>query len=78
MSGVDLAYKYLQALASDQFLNFTQEVLRQYARTVELWMVGERVILTDDPENIKAILKDQVRSERDILWLRKKTLTQLL
>lgn len=66
MPGVDLAYKCSQALASDQFLEFAQELLHQYARTVELWMVGERIILTDDPENIKAILKDQVCSERDI------------
>ena len=37
-------------------------MLEEYNHTVELRMLGTRLVMTDDPENIKAIQDTQVLS----------------
>jgi hypothetical protein len=48
--------KFIHKYYHNRFFEFTQEFLEVPGRTVELVMVGQRMVVTDDPENIKAIM----------------------
>jgi hypothetical protein len=41
-----------------------KSLLEKYNHTMELRMLGQRLVVTDDPENIKAIQDTQVRFSR--------------
>ena len=49
-----------KAVRTHRFYHWTKEMLEDYNHTMELRMVGQQLIMTDDPENIKAIQDTQV------------------
>lgn len=57
--GVDIAIGMFRAFAKYRFWHWTKHLLDQNNHTLEVRMLGARMILTDDPENIKAILDTQ-------------------
>jgi cytochrome P450 len=60
--GIDLVYALLTALMSHRNIEWYLETLEKGGgHTVEASLGGERVIFTDDPENIKAVLATQFR-----------------
>ena len=61
-AGLDLVFKSTSALVSHQFFPFVRDLLIRHGRTAELHMMGVRVILTDEAENVRAILMNQVYS----------------
>lgn len=42
------------------FVEWTRQLLIENNHTVELHMLGTKLLLTDDPENIKAVQDTQV------------------
>jgi hypothetical protein len=61
---LDLAYSIIKAALDDRMYEFWEHTFRNYSRngcyTIESG-IGERVIMTADPENIKAILATQFK-----------------
>jgi hypothetical protein len=57
---MDLMVSAFRHLTSFQFFEWTREILQVPGRTVELHMMGTRLILTDEPDNVKAIMSTQV------------------
>jgi cytochrome P450 len=49
----------LKAFRSHKFHIWSQDLLTKHNHTVELRMFGEKLVLTDDPENIRAIQETQ-------------------
>ena len=43
------------------FFEWTRQLFNNHGRTVVLNMIGRKLLLTDDPENTKAILSSNVR-----------------
>ncbi|KAF2195748.1 cytochrome P450 52A11 [Zopfia rhizophila CBS 207.26] len=61
--GIDMLYKVVKYLLADKNLELWYEMFEKYGRggwTIEAG-TGERVILTADPENVKAILATQFK-----------------
>lgn len=56
MTFIDL----FRAFRNHKFHLWTQRHLAQHNHTMELRMFGQKLVMTDDPENIKAILETQV------------------
>ncbi|KAI9774067.1 MAG: hypothetical protein M1840_005160 [Geoglossum simile] len=54
--GLDLGMKVIRRVLSHEFFELTQEFLDIPGRTVEIHMMGNEMILTDEPENIRAIM----------------------
>jgi hypothetical protein len=50
----------IRRLTAFQLFEWTREILEVPGRTVELYMMGTRLVLTDEPENLKAIMSTQV------------------
>lgn len=50
----------LQAVRSHKFHLWSESLLKRHNHTIELRMFGEKLVMTDDPENIKAIQETQV------------------
>ncbi|GAG55386.1 unnamed protein product [marine sediment metagenome] len=61
---LDLAYRIIKAAIDDKMYEFWLNTFQTYSRndcyTIETG-IGERVIMTADPENIKAILATQFK-----------------
>lgn len=53
-----------KAFRSHRFHLWSQRLLEKNNHTMELQMFGEKLVMTDDPENIKAIMDTQVSSYR--------------
>ncbi len=49
-----------KAVKKHRFYHWTKGMLEDYNHTMELRMLGTRLVMTDDPENIKAIQDTQV------------------
>lgn len=56
-----------KAFRSHKFHLWSQRLLEKNNHTMELQMFGEKLVMTDDPENIKAIMDTQVSSYRAIM-----------
>ncbi|KAK8011012.1 cytochrome P450 [Apiospora arundinis] len=54
--GLDLALEATQHMLADNFIEWTDKLLHNKGRTVELRMLGARIVLTDHSENIKAVM----------------------
>lgn len=60
-TGMDLAYTSLKEMNANHYFEYTREFLNHTAgRTVEFNMLGNRMIMTDNPENIKEMMHTQV------------------
>ncbi|KAH7009161.1 cytochrome P450 [Macrophomina phaseolina] len=57
--GLDLAFLSLYHLANNTFVEWSTGLMDKFGRTIEMNMPGGRVIITDDPENIRAIQSSQ-------------------
>lgn len=58
--GLDVIWETVQYALRNENMELWQDRFRQLkTNTVETTLLGERIILTDDPENIKAILASQ-------------------
>ena len=51
-----------KAFRSHKFHIWNQHLLEKHNHTMELRMFGEKLVMTDDPENIKAIQETLVYS----------------
>lgn len=49
-----------RSLASHRFYHWTKDLLKEHNHTAELRLLGQSLLLTDDPENIKAVQDTQV------------------
>ena len=49
-----------KAVRSHKFHLWSQRLLEKHNHTMELHMFGEKLVMTDDPENIRAIQETQV------------------
>lgn len=47
-------------MLADNFIEWTDKLLHNKGRTVELRMLGARIVLTDHSENIKAVMSTKV------------------
>ncbi|KAH7333355.1 cytochrome P450 [Rhexocercosporidium sp. MPI-PUGE-AT-0058] len=56
---IDLAISGMISLATHQFFEWTRTLFDTYGSTVEVNAMGMKVLLTEDPENIKAIQMTQ-------------------
>lgn len=65
--GLNLFIGMLRAVRSHKFHLWTQSLLEKHNHTMELRMFGEKLVMTDDPENIKAMQDTQVFSHRQLL-----------
>jgi hypothetical protein len=54
-------YRAFQHMRNHNLYEWTNEILQVPGRTVELNLMGSRMILTDNPENVKTIMSTQVR-----------------
>jgi len=52
----------LKAVKNHKFHLWSQHLLEKHNHTIELRMFGEKLVMTDDPENIRAIQETQVFS----------------
>ncbi|RYP30872.1 hypothetical protein DL767_006004 [Monosporascus sp. MG133] len=57
--GLNLFIDMLKAVRSHKFHLWSQRLLEEHNHTMELRMFGEKLVMTDDPENIKAIQETQ-------------------
>jgi hypothetical protein len=60
--GLDLTVSLIRSLINFQLIEWTREILKDAGHTVELHLIGTRLLMTDDPENFKAIMSTQVMS----------------
>jgi hypothetical protein len=60
ISGLNFVVSMFRAILGHKFLDWTQHLLNNNNHTVELNMLGASLLLTDDPENIKAVQDTQV------------------
>lgn len=57
--GLNLFIGMLKAVKSHIFHLWSQHLLEKHNHTIELRMFGEKLVMTDDPENIRAIQETQ-------------------
>jgi hypothetical protein len=60
MKGLDLGIKTIRRILSHEFFELTQEFLDVPGHTVEVRMMGNEMIMTDEPENIRAVMSTNV------------------
>lgn len=58
-------YRAFQHMRNHTLYEWTNEILQVPGRTIELNLMGSRMVLTDHPENVKTIMSTQVRLEFD-------------
>ena len=58
--GIDLFATAVSRLIRHDFFAWTRQILDVPGRTVSLGMCGISLVITDDPENIKAVLSTKV------------------
>ena len=63
--GLDLMWRVVSHLRSCTFFDYTREILDVPGHTVQLNMLGGKTVLTDEPENIKAVMLTQVCYSED-------------
>src|SRR5215469_14166055 len=59
-SGLDLMWRVVSHMRSCTFFEYTREILDVPGHTVQLNMLGGRLVLTDEPENVKAVMLTKV------------------
>lgn len=59
-TGIDLALSGMLSLSNHQFFEWTRSMFDKYGSTVEVNAMGMKVLVTEDPENIRAIQMTQV------------------
>ena len=59
-AGLDLVWHLVWRLWQYDFVNYGWEILNVPGRTVELNLLGRRIIVTDNSKNIKAVMLSQV------------------
>ena len=64
-SGLDLMWRVVSRMRSCTFFEYTREILDVPGRTVQLNMLGGGLVLTDEPENIKAVMLTKVSYPED-------------
>ncbi|KOS22570.1 Cytochrome P450 52A4 [Escovopsis weberi] len=57
--GLNIVIPMFRAVASHRFYHWAKDLLKKHNHTAELRILGESLILTDDPENIQAIQDTQ-------------------
>jgi hypothetical protein len=57
--GLDLLWKLTKALQNHTFLETTRELLQQEYNTIEYLVLGNKAIVTIEPENVKTILSSK-------------------
>ncbi|KAH8698215.1 cytochrome P450 [Phaeosphaeriaceae sp. PMI808] len=57
--GLNFVVSMFRAILTHKFVDWTQDILNNNHHTVELHMLGASLLLTDDPENIKAVQDTQ-------------------
>jgi hypothetical protein len=60
---MDTLYKLVRNMRQDTFFEFTRQVLDTPGRTVELDVLGRRLLMTDHVDNIKAVQFTQVKKD---------------
>lgn len=58
-------WRVVSHMRSCTFFEFTREILDVPGRTVQLNMLGGGLVLTDEPENIKAVMLTKVNYSKD-------------
>jgi hypothetical protein len=53
-------WRVVSRMRNCTFFEYTREILDVPGRTVQLNMLGDRLVLTDEPENIKAVMFTKV------------------
>ena len=59
-AGIDLLVTAINKLVNNDFFAWSREILDNPGRTVSLNMLGVNVLVTDEPENTKAVLSTKV------------------
>ncbi|KAK5997935.1 Cytochrome P450 monooxygenase ascH [Cladobotryum mycophilum] len=57
--GLNIIIPMFIAVLKHRFYHWTKDLLQKHNHTAELRMLGQKLVLTDDPENIKAIQDTQ-------------------
>lgn len=68
--GLDLILKIWKKLATNQFIEYAREILSVPGHTVSVPVLNMPLIVTEDTENIKAVMSTQVRIFRCRLNMR--------
>lgn len=58
-------YRAFQHIRNHTLYEWTNEILQVPGRTIELNLMGSRMVLTDHPENVKTIMSTKVRFNFD-------------
>jgi hypothetical protein len=58
-------WRVVSRMRNCTFFEYTREILDVPGRTVQLNMLGGRLVLTDEPENIKAVMLTKVCYSED-------------
>ncbi|RAO69194.1 uncharacterized protein BHQ10_005206 [Talaromyces amestolkiae] len=64
--GIDLMYRAFQHMRNHTLYEWTNEILQVPGRTIELNLMGSRMVLTDHPENVKTIMSTQAKVAMEI------------
>ena len=59
--GLDILLAALRHFKDDTFFDWVRTILNVPGHTVELRLLGTRLVMTDDADNIKALMSTQVR-----------------
>ena len=62
ISGLDVLVTAINRLRKDTFIEWTRGILDVPGHTVELRALGIELIITDNPDNIKAVLSTKVHN----------------
>ncbi|KAL1963263.1 hypothetical protein VTN77DRAFT_8486 [Rasamsonia byssochlamydoides] len=57
--GIDAAYMLISHLLNLDFFEWTQTLLDHPGRTIDIYVLGNRLVMMDDCDNIKAIMSSQ-------------------
>ncbi|KKA22030.1 Cytochrome P450 [Rasamsonia emersonii CBS 393.64] len=57
--GIDAAYMFVSHMLRLDFFEWTQTLLDHPGRTIDIYVLGTRLVLTDDCDNMKAIMSSQ-------------------
>ena len=53
-------FSAFQSMKNHQFFEWTRGIFQVAGHTAELHMMGVRLVLTDEPENVKCIMSTKV------------------
>jgi hypothetical protein len=66
--GFGVSLQLIRRLRTNSVLEWNQKILNVPGRTVEIHMVGVSMIMTDNVENIRAIMSTQVKSKLESVY----------